>query len=66
MNALAVIISLNKDHSNILAILETSGCLPLKSYIYPTTFIPAIQNYNLFLKTITPILSRSAKTAFNL
>ena len=65
MNTLTVVISFKESYFNILTILEMSGCLSLKSYIYPTTFIPAIQNYNLFLKTVAPALSKSAKIISN-
>ncbi len=58
-------ILLKKDHFNILITLKTSGYLSSKSHIYSTIFIPAIQNYNLFLKTVTSTLSKSVKTTFN-
>ncbi len=54
-----------EGHSNILTTLKTSGCLSLELYIYPTTFIPAIQNYNLPPKTVAPALFRLAKTVSN-
>ncbi len=65
MNTLAVMISLKKGHSNILAILKTSGCLPSELHIYPTTFMPAIQNCDLSSETVAPIFSKLAKTVFN-
>ena len=65
MKALAVMMLFRGGHFNILVTLETSGCLSSESYIYPTTFIPAIQNYNLFLETVAPAFSKLAKTASN-
>ncbi len=65
MNILAVIISLGEGHFNILAILKTSGCLFSESYIYPTTFISVIQNYNLSSETVAPALSKSTKIISN-
>ena len=65
INTLAIVISFREGHSNILTTLEMSGCLSLKSYIYPTTFIPAIQNYNLPPKTVVSTFSKSAKIASN-
>ena len=58
-------ISLREGHSNILIILEISGCLFSKLYIYPITFIPAIQNYDLSPETVTPALSKLTKTISN-
>ncbi len=65
MNALAMIISLKGGHSNILATLEMSGCLPSELYIYPTTFMPTIQNCDLFPETVAPTLSRLVKIVSN-
>ena len=65
MNVLAVVISLREGHSNILAILEMSGCLSLELYIYSTTFISVMQNYDLFLKTVAPVFSKLVKIVFN-
>ncbi len=65
MNALAMMILFREGHFNILATLEMSGCLPSKSYIYSTTFMPAMQNYNLSLETVAPALSRSVKIVSN-
>ncbi len=42
MNALAVVISLKRGYSNILATLKTSGCLSSELYIYSIIFMPAI------------------------
>ncbi len=65
MNTLAVMILFRGGYFNILVTLETSGYLSSELYIYPTTFIPSIQNCDLFPETVAPALSRSAKTAFN-
>ncbi len=65
INTLAIVISFREGHSNILTTLEMSGCLSLKSYIYPTTFIPAIQNCNLPSETIAPTLSKLTRIASN-
>ncbi len=65
MNALAVVILLRGGYFNILVILKTFGCLSSELYIYPTIFIPIIQNYNLLSRTVAPALSRLTKIIFN-
>ena len=65
MNALAVMMLFGGGHFNILVTLEMSGYLSSELYIYPTIFMPAMQNYDLFSETVAPALSRSAKTVSN-
>ena len=65
MNALAVVILFGGGYFNILVILEMSGCLFSESHIYSIIFMPAMQNYNLFLETVAPALFRLTKIVSN-
>ncbi len=65
MNALAVVILFRGGHFNILVTLETSGCLSSELYIYPTTFMPAMQNCDLSLETVASVFFRLVKTVSN-
>ncbi len=64
MNILVVIL-FGGGYFNILVILETFGCLSSELYIYPTIFMPAIQNYDLLSETVALAFSRLIKTASN-
>ncbi len=62
INALAVVMLLGGGYFNILAILETSGCLSSELYIYSTIFMSAMQNCDLFLETVASVFFRLART----